>query len=220
MSLRRVFHYSGAAGILCAVFLPLSWILHYTVGSSAETWIDVLSFVGEVCLIFALYGIYGTQVEESGKVGFIGFLLVIIATSTALSLNWLPEVDETPTLDMVLLAIMAIGGLVGYLLLGIGSWRANKFPQWAALAWPAGWAISIVSVMLVNGDMAGADGTTPSPKSSRAAVISRARKVADPILTGVSPAYPLIPFGLSVMRLTSDGTIRKPRAACTIAAPA
>ena len=157
MSLRSVFHYSGVAGILCTVLLPLSWILTYTVGSSVETLIDVLSFVGEVLLIFALFGIYGTQVEESGRLGFFGFLLAVIATATALSVNWMPEAEEASTLDLVLLATMATSGLLGYILLGIGSWRAGKFPRWAAVAWPLGWAISIVSVMLVNGEIAGAE---------------------------------------------------------------
>jgi hypothetical protein len=152
-----VFHYGGVAGILCAVLLPLSWILTYAVGSSVETLSDALSFVGEILLIFALLGIYGTQVEDSGRFGFFGFLLTIIATATALSLSWMPEVEEASTLDLALLATMATTGLLGYLLLGIGSWRAEKFPRWAAAAWPLGWAISIVSVMLVNAEMAGAE---------------------------------------------------------------
>jgi len=157
MSLRSVFHYSGVAGILCAVCLPLSWILTYTVGSSVETLIDVLSFVGEIALIFALFGIYGTQVEESDKFGFFGFLLTIIATATALSVNWMPEVEQASTLDLVLMATMVTSGLIGYILLGTGSWRAGKFPRWAAVSWPVAWAISTVSVMLVNAEIAGAD---------------------------------------------------------------
>jgi hypothetical protein len=37
---------------------------------------------------------------------------------------------------------MGIFGLLGYILLGIGSWKAEKLPRWSVVLWPIGTIIS------------------------------------------------------------------------------
>jgi hypothetical protein len=42
---------------------------------------------------------------------------------------------------------MGVAGLAGYILLGIGSWKANKFPRWIVVLWPIGTLISAFGMM-------------------------------------------------------------------------
>lgn len=134
----------GLACILCGLLLPVSWIVIDIAGEPRSTLTNTLDFVAFTLLIFALVSIYGVQVKESGYSGFLGFLLTIVAVAIALSVNWLPEGEELGgTVDSLMLT-MAISGLIGYLLLAIGSRKASVFPTWTALLWPAGWIISVI----------------------------------------------------------------------------
>ena len=54
-------------------------------------------------------------------------------------------------------ALMGIAGLAGYILLGIGSWRAGKLPRWAVVLSPLGTVISAIGMMLVNSGFENAD---------------------------------------------------------------
>jgi hypothetical protein len=43
---------------------------------------------------------------------------------------------------------MGITGLIGYILLAIGSWKADKLPRWAVVLWPLGTVISALGGIL------------------------------------------------------------------------
>ena len=118
-------------------------------GSPGGNLVDALYFIGLILLVFGLMGVYSSQIEQSGYFGFLGFLLTMITTSIALSVNWLPENGEAASIGMTLVLIMAVTGLLGYILLGIGSWKANQLPRWATILWPIGWGVSIFSMALV-----------------------------------------------------------------------
>jgi hypothetical protein len=108
-----------------------------------------LYFAGLIFLLFGLMGIYGSQIKESGVYGFLGFLLTILTTSIALSVNWIPDTGEVGGVANMLVPLMALTGLVGYILLGIGAWKANQLPRWTTVLWPLGWGLAIVSMALV-----------------------------------------------------------------------
>jgi hypothetical protein len=110
-----------------------------------------LEFVAITLLVFALTGIYGFQIEESGVYGFLGFLLTVLMSCIGLSIiSWSPESTEVAGVADILVPLMGIAGLFGYILLGIGSWKANKLPRWTALFWPIGTVVSAIGMMLAN----------------------------------------------------------------------
>ena len=149
MSAPKLLRWSGLAANLCGVLLPLSWILEVVFGFPPSDLIDTIYFVGLIFLVFGLMGIYGSQVVETGVFGFLGFLLTILTTCLAISGNWLPENMEAGGVVGLILPLMAFSGLIGYTLLGIGSWKANKFPRWTAVLWPTGWLVALISMALV-----------------------------------------------------------------------
>jgi hypothetical protein len=119
---------------------------------SPSTLSMTLDFFAITLLIFGLVGIYSCQVEESGFIGFAGFLLSVLMSCIGLSLiRWSPEITATSeTTEMVTLT-MGMVGLIGYILLGIGSWKANKLPRWSVVFWPLGIVISAIGGMVDNG---------------------------------------------------------------------
>ena len=149
MSSSNLFRWSGLAIILCSLLLPISWILDIVFDYPRSNFVDSIDFVGLIMLVFGLIGIYGSQTVETGLSGFLGFLLTIITTCIAMSINWLPENGEAASIGFVLAPIMAFTGLSGYILLGIGSWKADKLPRWSAVLWPLGWGVSILGMVLV-----------------------------------------------------------------------
>jgi ABC-type multidrug transport system permease subunit len=110
-----------------------------------------LDFLAITLIIFALMGIYGFQTEETGVYGFLGFLLTVLMSCIGLSvISWSPESTEVAGAAGMLIPLMGIAGLFGYILLGIGSWKANKLPRWIVVLWPIGTVISAIGMMLAN----------------------------------------------------------------------
>ncbi len=152
MSSSNLFRWSGLACILGGLLLPVPWIMEVVVGSPPSILYMSLDFVAITLIVFALIGIYGFQIEESGVYGFLGFLLAVLMSCLGLSLiTWSPEIMEGEGAAGMLVLLMGISGLSGYILLSIGSWKADKLPRWAVVLWPIGTVISALGGMLASG---------------------------------------------------------------------
>ena len=141
MSSSKLFRWSGLATILGGVLLPLSWILRFVVGVQRPI-SGTVEFAGTILLIFGFMGVYGFQYKESGVPGFLGFLLVTFSNCVALGECWLQNGKPTGV-AVVLGPLVGITMLLGFILLGIGSWKANKLPCWAAILWVIGGALIV-----------------------------------------------------------------------------
>lgn len=148
MSSSNLFRLSGLACILSGLLLPVPWIMEILFGSPPSILSMSLDFVAITLIVFALMGIYGFQVEEAGVSGFLGFLLTVLMSCIGLSvISWSPESTEVSGVSEMLTILLGIAGLSGYILLGIGSWKANKLPRWSAVLWPVGTVISAFGMM-------------------------------------------------------------------------
>jgi hypothetical protein len=150
----NLYRSSALACILSGLLLPISWIMEVLL-ESAPTLISMsLDFVAITLLIFALMGIYFYQHESSGVSGFLGFLLAVLMACIGLSvISWAPDHDLVSETTEMLTLLMGVVGLVGYILLGIGSWKANVLPRWSIGLWPLGYAISAVGGMAENAEI-------------------------------------------------------------------
>jgi hypothetical protein len=140
MSSSNLIRWSGLAALLGGVLLPLSWILHFVVydPSSPQILDNAMEFVAVILLVFGLMGIYGFQIEETRVCGFLGFLLTIISYCITLGQTWLPERGTLVGVGVVLGPLTGVTLLLGFILLGIGSWQANRIPRWTAALWVIG----------------------------------------------------------------------------------
>ena len=141
MSSSTLFRLSGLATILGGVLLPTSWILRFVIGAP-RPYSGTVEFVATILLVFGFMGVYGFQHEESGVLGFLGFVLLIIHNCCALGECWLQN-GEVTGVAAVLAPIVGATMLLGFILLGIGSWQANKLPRWAVVLWIIGGALIV-----------------------------------------------------------------------------
>jgi len=136
MSSSSLFRLSGLAAILGGVLLPTSWILRFVFGVS-RPYTGTVEFIATILLVFGFMGVYGFQHEQSGVLGFLGFLLIIIHNCLALGECWLQN-GELSGAATVLAPLVGVTMLLGFILLGIGSWQARKLPRWAVVLWVIG----------------------------------------------------------------------------------
>jgi len=125
------------ATILGGVLLPVSWILRFLFAVQRPV-SGTIEFAGTILLVFGFMGVYGVQHRETGVVGFLGFLLLIIHECSALGETWLQDGGEPTGAAVVLGPLVGATMLLGFILLGIGSWKANKLPRWTAVLWVIG----------------------------------------------------------------------------------
>ena len=137
MSAANLFRWSGMATILGGVLLPVSWILRFLFAVQRPV-SGTIEFAGTILLVFGFMGVYGVQHRETGVVGFLGFLLLIIHECSALGETWLQDGGEPTGAAVVLGPLVGATMLLGFILLGIGSWKANKLPRWTAVLWVIG----------------------------------------------------------------------------------
>jgi hypothetical protein len=136
MSSSNLFRWSGLATIIGGLLLPTSWILRF-VFSVSRPYTGTIEFVASILLVFGFMGVYSFQHEQSGVLGLLGFVLIIIHNCAALGECWLQN-GEVSKAGTILAPIVGVTMLLGFILLGIGSWQANKLPRWAVVLWVIG----------------------------------------------------------------------------------
>ena len=146
MSSSNLFRSSGVATVLGGVLLPMSWILRFVIGVE-RPFSGTVEFVATILLVFGFMGVYGSQHEETGSLGFLGFLLITVSNCIALGECWLQNGEPTGV-AIVLGPLVGITMLLGFISLGIGSWKANKLPRWTAVLWVIGGALIVPGFLL------------------------------------------------------------------------
>ena len=143
-----LFRWSGMAAMLGGVLLPASWILRFVFGLQRPV-TGTIEFVGTILLLFGFLGVYGVQHREAGVVGFLGFVLVIVHKCSALGETWLQDGGQLSGAAAVLAPLVGVTMLLGFILLGLASWKVNKLPRWTAVLWVVG-GLLIVPGFLVQ----------------------------------------------------------------------
>jgi hypothetical protein len=110
-----------------------------------------LVFLGEICLLFGLPGLYASIAPKTGLIGLSGFLLYFFANATLASFVSAYEAFIVPVLaaDSTTSALVAPGGVIpssapfavlqglgglvymlGLVVLGIAVFRSRVMPRW------------------------------------------------------------------------------------------
>lgn len=103
-----------------------------TVGSFPWRLIESFDAIAEVGMLVALVGLHVRQADAYGWVGRTGFGLTAAgAASLAIStVVWLSD----PTGGSAIVDVFFVGGIlatvIGYPILGYGTYRAKQFPRW------------------------------------------------------------------------------------------
>src|SRR5574337_1248291 len=156
MSTAKLVRWSGLSCILAGVLYALGTLIHPDGEDVAAvlrpTWIPAhaLEGVSAIFLLFGLIGLYGRQVEKTGKLGLTGFILAFIgsvllaweeisaATLSPLLAAKAPTLIEESAkslsgVALVFGLLLIVGFVLGFLLFGIATYRADVLPRWSSL---------------------------------------------------------------------------------------
>lgn len=170
--------WAGLSAMVAGIFYVVVGMFHQpNIVSSATTtqWAIVHALATAMCffLLLGIAGLYARQVEETGLLGLLGFLLLslwalITATFTFAEVSILPLLaTEAPTLAEgfigvfsssagetnfgVLANVWTLTGplyILGGLLFGIATFRAGILPRWAAVLLAVGTVLAPVAALL------------------------------------------------------------------------
>lgn len=157
MSGSNFIRWTGLSLLVSGVLVALGTILHppgefADFDWSLSTIAHSLVLVSLWLVILGLFGLYARQVEETGVLGLIGFILVFITTASFAGLIYFEAfiqpvlAVEAPEFVEGVFAGESYGGaldvilpptglllILGWLLFGIGIIRAGILPRWAAV---------------------------------------------------------------------------------------
>ena len=123
MSSRNLIRLGGLATIVAGILRGINSFLS-SINPNAT--ISILYLLTDIFLLFGMMGIYSFQHQQSRSWGFFGFILAIVGIA----------IIRTGSISGVnLYPIGASIFTVGMSLLAVGSWLANKLPQWVSILW-------------------------------------------------------------------------------------
>jgi hypothetical protein len=148
----NLIRWSGLASLFAGVLYALAAFLH-PVGEdlaayASPKWVPAhqVYWVSAMLMLFGLVGLYARQVEKTGWLGLVGFVLAFIGTvlvdsifvmaSTVIHLVALQapalfdQAAAPPTFGVL---VVVLGFSLGYILFGIATMRADVLPRWSGL---------------------------------------------------------------------------------------
>lgn len=167
MSSSDLIRWGGLAALVSGVASVIGDLLRLFVDvESAEsattvtyTFVFLMYLLGAALLLLGLVGLYVSQSEEVGVLGFVGFLAAFLGTVLLAGTLWF-ELFITPALAVedagLAEAELGLAGFIlafllvvlGWLLFGVATLRARVYPRWAAVLLIIGAVVSFVPIPL------------------------------------------------------------------------
>ena len=164
MSTAKLIRWSGLISILAGVLYAFGALLHPAGEDLAAyanpNWVPAhyVYWVSAMLMLFSLVGLYARQVEKTGWLGLVGFVLAFIGTvlvdsifvmaSTVIHLvavqapALFDQAAAPPTFGVL---VVVLGYILGYILFGIATMRAGVLPRWSGLLLIIGSAMVMIS---------------------------------------------------------------------------
>jgi hypothetical protein len=152
MSSTSLVHWSGLASVLAAILFTVTAFLHPAgqdlTAHANPNWMlaHQIGLASIMLMQLGLVGLYARQVEKTGWLGLVGFVLAFVGTafagailfleSTALPLvaTQAPAIfDQANTPPAFAVPLFVLGFGLGYLLFGIATMRGGVLPRWSGL---------------------------------------------------------------------------------------
>lgn len=130
------FRLGGIAAILGSILLAVGWISAYALGDSTAVIVRWMGLFAFILIQFGLTALYAYQVEETGIWGLVGYVFAFAAT--AVFIGFTVGAEQTAIPEPILGPPAGISYALGFLLLGITSWKARKLPRSSAILWTVG----------------------------------------------------------------------------------
>ena len=164
MSTANLIRWSGAASLLSGALYALAAVLH-PIGEdlasvNSPNWVTshLVYWVSSILMLFSLMGLYARQVDKTGWLGLVGFILAFIGTALVEGIFFLASTavpffaagspanfEQAMTPPAFAVFVLILGFVLGYILFGIATMRAGVLPRWSGLLLIIGSALFMIS---------------------------------------------------------------------------
>jgi hypothetical protein len=168
MSYSELIRWSGLAAVVASTLFIIGDLLGiFAIGfvsGSVSTAFFVVVFVlyllGAALLLVGLVGLYVRQLEATGALGIVGFLVAFLGTVLLAGAAWaqvfivplLPSSEVTGLLQQNLgTVLMTVVFAAGWLLFGVATHRGRVYPRVAAIVLMVGAVIAALPIPLLPG---------------------------------------------------------------------
>lgn len=159
MSHRSIQLWSGTISLLTGILWSIGTLIlylasQYNIGSSLAG--EALRFSSSLCFILVIVALYRPQIQPSGKMGFVSFILAMLGSA----LNIIPEYlllsalsgSSSAVLEMSnpswIASITPYAYMIGMVWFGISTLFSGVFPIWGAFLFTAG--LFLTSLTSIN----------------------------------------------------------------------
>ncbi len=167
MTFSRLIRWAGLAAVFSGVLSVVGDLLRLfvdvenseTATTVPYTLVFLMYLLGTALLLLGLVGLYTSQSEVAGVLGFVGFLAAFLGTVLLVGVLWFelfitpdlatraPELAEAE-LGLAGFILVFLLGIIGWLLFGVATLRAGVYPKLAVVLVMVGVVISYFPIPL------------------------------------------------------------------------
>ena len=134
MSKASLVSLGGIAAVLAGI---LRGIASFIPATAPDVALQLLYILTDIFILLGIFALYGVQYKETGKLGFLGFLIAVVGILVIRSSKAITGVNLYPAGALIF--------SLGLIILGISLWLAKVLPSWVVGLW----VLSILAGVIV-----------------------------------------------------------------------
>ncbi len=142
MSKASLVSLGGIAAVLAGILRGIASFIPATTPDAALQFLYILT---DIFILLGIFALYGVQYQETGKLGFLGFLFAVVGILVIRSSNAITGVNLYPAGSLIF--------SLGLILLGIRLWLANVLPSWVVGLWSLSVLVGIIGYFVPSLDL-------------------------------------------------------------------
>ena len=142
MSKASLVSLGGIAAVLAGI---LRGIASFIPASTPDVALQLLYILTDIFILLGIFALYGVQYKETGKLGFLGFLVAVVGILVIRSSKAITGVSLYPAGSLIF--------SLGLIILGIRLWLANVLPSWVVGLWSLSVLVGIIEYFVPSLDI-------------------------------------------------------------------
>ena len=133
MSKASLVSLGGIAAVLAGI---LRGIASFIPATTPDVALQVFYILTDVFILLGVFALYGVQYKDTGKSGFLGFLIAVVGILVIRSSRAITGVNLYPAGSLIF--------SLGLIILGIRLWLTNVLPSWIVGLWSLSVLVGII----------------------------------------------------------------------------
>ena len=142
MSKASLIRLGGIAAVLAGILRGFASFIPATTPDAA---LQLLYLLTDIFILLGIFALYGVGYKDTGKLGFLGFLIAVAGLLVIRSSKAITGVDLYPAGWLIF--------SLGLIILGIRLWLANILPSWVVGLWSLSVLVGIIGYFVPSLDL-------------------------------------------------------------------